>query len=127
MESKPLPIFILGGPALATEWLSILGSKYRTHADFLPAIVNKPEEALVLVWDGTVTPKSRAVIESVFARLSPEARVLVTGESATLFREHPFVRLILPENRSVFLPPSQELPEDFLRALGECREGRDRV
>ncbi len=114
-------IYCLGGPWLATEWVSLMGSKYREHMDFSPVLVNSPDRAQVIVWDGVLTPKSSGAIAQIFETLGKEKVLLLTGEAETSLQHHPFVKLSrdLPH---VVLSPSRVLPEEILEALQECRK-----
>lgn len=127
MEKNTLSIYCLGGPQLSTEWSSIMGDKYRTHLAFEPVLVNTPEEASVIVWDGVLTPKSTPVITDVISRVAEKAVFLMTGEARTFFHEHPFVKLDQRKLSAVFLPPSRVLPEELLEALDECRKRLNHV
>lgn len=121
MEKSTLNIFCLGGPLLSTEWVSLLGDKYRSHMDFEPVIVSEAGEADVVVWDGVLTPKSSMIITEFLEKLSEKTTLLITGEAKTLFLDHPFVKLHPKMLDAVYLPPSRMLPEEILEALAECR------
>lgn len=121
MEKNTLTIYCLGGPFLTTEWASIMGDKYRTHLSFRPVLVATPGEAKVIVWDGVMTPKSHLTITEMINQVGEKTVFLLTGEAATLFQNHPFVRLNTRKLSSVFLPPSKVLPEEILEALELCR------
>jgi hypothetical protein len=120
MEKSNLNIYCLGGPFLSTEWPSIMGDKYRDHMNFRPVIVSSPEEAQVVVWDGVLTPKSSALINDFLEGLSEKTVLLITGEAATLFSDHPYVKLQTKMKDAVHLPPSRVLPEEILEVLDEC-------
>lgn len=122
MEKNTLTVYRLGGPLLSTEWSSLMGDKYRGHMDFETVLVQTPEEARVIVWDGVLTPKSAPLINDVMAKANPNTVFLITGEAQTLFQDHPFVKLGARPEATVFLPPSRTLPEDLLEALEECRK-----
>ncbi len=122
MDKNPLPIYCLGGPLVSTEWSSILGDKYRSLMNFDPILVNTPEAAQVIVWDGVLTPKSAPIIGHLIDSLSDKAVFLITGEAPTLFRDHPFVKFNSRNIPAVYLPPSRVLPEELLEALDECRK-----
>lgn len=121
MEKSTFKIYCLGGPLLSTEWNSIMGDKYREHLNFEPVLVSTPDEAQVIVWDGVITPKSQVMISELIDRVSEKTVFLLTGEAATLFQDHPFVRLNTRKLQSVFLPPSKVLPEELLESLELCR------
>lgn len=122
MEKKPLTIYRLGGPLLSTEWSSIMGDKYRGHLSFEPVLVNSPETAQIIVWDGVITPKSAPHINLLLDTVSEKTIFLITGEASTFLRDHPFVKLSSKNLSAVFLPPSRVLPEELLEALDECRK-----
>jgi Ni,Fe-hydrogenase III small subunit len=122
MEKASLNVYCLGGPLLSTEWVGLMSDKYREHMSFTPVIVATPEEAQVIVWDGVTTPKSRRLIRELLDAVSGKVVFLLTGEGATFFQDHPFVRLNRREISSVHLPPSRVLPEEILEALEECRQ-----
>lgn len=104
-----------------------MGDKYRSHMYFETVIVQTPEEAKVIVWDGVLTPKSAPVINDVIDRADKNSVFLITGEGQTLFQDHPFVKLSGRTDAAVFLPPSRSLPEDLLEALEECRKRLNHV
>ncbi len=121
MEKNTLNIYCLGGPLLSTEWASIMGDKYREHLSFEPVLVASPDEAQVIVWDGLTTPKSHNTITDLLDRVGEKTVFLLTGEAATLFQDHPFIRFNTRNLASVFLPPSKVLPEEILESLELCR------
>ncbi len=122
MEKNTLNIYCLGGPLLSTEWTSIMGDKYREHLSFEPVLVANPDLAQVIVWDGVMTPKSQNPITELLDRVGEKTVFLLTGEAATLFQDHPFIRLNTRNLPSVFLPPSKVLPEEILESLESCRK-----
>lgn len=122
MEKNALTIYCLGGPLLSTEWSSIMGDKYRTHLNFEPVLVNSPEAAQIIVWDGMITPKSAPHVNQLLDTVSESTIFLITGEASTLLRDHPFVKLNSRNLSAVFLPPSRVLPEELMEALDECRK-----
>ena len=122
MEKNTLNVYCLGGPMLSTEWASIMGDKYRAHFDFEPVIVQTPETANVIVWDGVMTPKSTPVINDILSQIKDDVVFLITGEGRTFFQDHPFVKLADVSASVVFLPPSRVLPEELLEGLDQCRK-----
>lgn len=122
MEKTSLNIYCLGGPLLSTEWSSIMGDKYRAHMNFEPVLVNSPEAAQVIVWDGVLTPKSTPLIGRLIDQVTDKTVFLITGEAPTLFRDHPFVKFNSRDLPAVYLPPSRVLPEELMEALDECRK-----
>lgn len=122
MEKTSLNIYCLGGPLLSTEWSSIMGDKYRAHMNFEPVLVNSPEAAQVIVWDGVLTPKSTPLIGKLIDQVTDKTVFLITGEALTLFRDHPFVKFNSRDLPAVYLPPSRVLPEELMEALDECRK-----
>ncbi len=121
-NQNQLAIYCLGGPWLSTEWTSLMGSKYQNHMDFVPVLVNSPELAQVIVWDGVLTPKSSGTITGLLENLGKEKILLLTGEAETSFSAHPFVKLNRSDLPAVVLSPSRVLPEEILEALQECRK-----
>lgn len=122
MDKTSLNIYCLGGPLLSTEWSSIMGDKYRGHLSFEPILVNSPEAAQVIVWDGVLTPKSAPLIGKLLDTVSEKIIFLLTGEAQTLLKDHPFIKLNSRNLSAVFLPPSNVLPEELMEALDECRK-----
>ncbi len=127
MDKNALNIYCLGGPHLSTEWMSIMGDKYRGHCSFEPVLVSTPEDAEVVVWDGILTPKNSRIIQELLDRLSDKVVFLISGEASTFHLDHPFVRLNSRELPTVFLSPSKTLPEEILDALQECRKKASHV
>jgi hypothetical protein len=122
MEKTKLKIFCLSGPLLSTEWASIMGDKYQHHMNFEPVLVGNISDAQVIVWDGVLTPKSGPVFSQLLDDIHEQVVFLITGEAATLYHDHPFVKLSDRMNGAVHLSPSRTLPEEILEALDECQK-----
>lgn len=121
-NQKQLSIYCLGGPWLSTEWLSLMGSKYIEHMDFVPVLVTSPDSAQVIVWDGILTPKSSRTMLSLLENLGSQKVLLLTGEAETSLQGSPFIKLNRGDLPHVVLSPSRVLPEEILESLQECRK-----
>lgn len=122
-EVQPLKIFNLSQPFMKTEWLSLLGDKYRDTLSFPWEIVSDYESAEVVVWDGVISPKRAESINRVLEDLKNNKVLLLMGESMISLRDHKIVSLVdLDQIRYVELPGWTVLPEDILGAIELCHQ-----
>lgn len=120
IEDKSLKIYNFSHPLVKTEWMSILGDKYRDALPFSWEIVDDHTSADVIVWDGVIGPKSKA-INSVLEELKKAKILLLMGEGMTSLKSHPLVNLIdLDQIKYVEVSGWSILPEDILSALETC-------
>ena len=118
-----LKIYLLPQPLFSTEWLSILGDKYRNCANMRWEIVEDIKDCHVIAWDGVITPKYKIHQEEIFQQLQSGKILLLQGEARTLYKNHPFVELIdLGKISYVELPGWSVLPEQIIAALLQCHE-----
>ncbi len=115
-----LKIFSLGQPLMFTEWRSVLGDKYFHALPFDIVVTDSITEASVIAWDGVISLKQRRLVEE-FASLLQGKILLRMGESQTLFRDHPYVKLFDTSGMTeVQLTGWSVLPEEILAALETC-------
>jgi Ni,Fe-hydrogenase III small subunit len=127
-NSSPLKIFNFSHPLMNTEWLSIMGDKYSSAFSFKWQMVTDPNEAQILVWDGVLTPKNQSIIEPFITDKKPGRLFLLLGESLTLLKDNPMIRIINTEEiEHVPLFGWNILPEDILVALEKCHQKLNHV
>ena len=120
-QQSVLKIYCLSHPTLHTEWLSLLGDKYRNAMLFEIEMTTNFDEAQVVVWDGIVTPKNAYYLKPLMDKIIQSKVLLLQGETPTLYTNHPFVKLMnLDQFNYVELPGLSVLPEELLRALDQC-------
>ncbi len=116
-----LKIFSLGHPLMTTEWRSILGDKYCHALPFDFVVTDNMEEASVIAWDGVISLKQRRNQAEIEAQLRKGKVLLMMGESQTLFKDFPLVRIFnSPEIATIQLTGWSVLPEEILAALEAC-------
>ncbi len=119
----PLKIFNFSHPLLMTEWLSVQSDKFSRSLSFSWEIVSDYASAEVVIWDGVITPKNEEIVNKMFTDFKEAKVLLLFGESMTLLRNHPTVKMLNPEGlRYVELAGWNVLPEEILSALEQCRE-----
>lgn len=120
---KPLTIFNFSHPLMNTEVMSVTSDKYAVVLDFSWEITNNYESADVILWDGVITPKNLRAVERMLEDIKTGKVLLMTGESLTLMKNHPIVKILNTENLNcVELPGWNILPEEFLNALEICHK-----
>lgn len=119
----PLKIFNFSHPLMVTEWLSIQSDKFSRSLPFTWEIVSDYASAEVVIWDGVITPKNEEIVSKMFTDFKEAKVLLLLGESMTLLKNHPTVKMLNPEGlRYVELAGWNILPEEILSALEQCRE-----
>ena len=119
----PLKIFNFSHPLMVTEWLSIQSDKFSRSLPFSWEIVSDYASAEVVIWDGVITPKNEEIVSKMFTDFKEAKVLLLLGESMTLLKNHPTVKMLNPEGlRYVELAGWNILPEEILSALEQCRE-----
>lgn len=121
-EKRPvLKIYSLGHPLMTTEWRSILGDKYCQALPFNIEITESMEDASVIAWDGVISLKQRRNVPEIEAELRKGKVLLMLGESQTLFKDHPLVKIFSSkENCTIQLTGWSILPEELLAAFEAC-------
>lgn len=116
-----LKIFCLTQPLITTEWLSLMGDKYKHSLPFPFEFVETIEEAHVVAWDGVISVKMKSLMEEISAEFSRGRIYLRMGEATTLYKDSSMVELFtLPDSQIVGLPGWNVLPEEMLNALEKC-------
>ncbi len=121
--NKPeiLTIFCFSQPLVHTEWWSLLGDKYCHSLPFQWKIVEDPNEAKVIAWDGVITPKGNSRVVQLRKLLGEGRILLLQGEARTALARHPLVELISLEGiKVVELPGWTVLPEELIHTLEQC-------
>lgn len=119
----PVKIYNFSHPLMTTEWLSIQSDKFSRTLPFEWVMVNDYASAEIVVWDGVITPKNAEITSSMFKDFKDSKVLLLLGESMTLLRNHPIVKMLNPEGlRYVEVAGWNILPEEILSALELCRE-----
>lgn len=115
-----LLIYGLNQPLIKTEWISILGNKFSEALSFKFKFTDDISAAHVVAWDGTISPKLERMMPEIERQLETKI-LLFLGESQTLLKSHPFVRIHQgnPE-RTLQLTGWNVLPEEILATLEEC-------
>lgn len=120
-KNTTLKLFNFSHPLMNTEMYSIAGDKYSGTLSFTFEFVDNINDSDVVLWDGLITSKNKNVAEIILGLIGPERILLLIGESLTLFREHPMVKLIDYKNLNLMeLPGWNVLPEEILQTLTEC-------
>ncbi len=119
----PVKIYNFSHPLMNTEWLSIQSDKFSRSLPFEWQMVNDYASAEIVVWDGVITPKNAEITSAMFKDFKDSKVLLLLGESMTLLKNHPTVKMLNPEGlRFVEVAGWNILPEEILSALEVCRE-----
>jgi hypothetical protein len=115
-----LLIYGLNQPLLTTEWVSMLGDKFSQALPFQFLLTDDISAAHVVAWDGVISPKLERIIPEIEKHLATKI-LLFMGESQTLLRDHPIVRLYQGNPERTFqLTGWSVLPEEILAMLETC-------
>lgn len=116
-----LKIHCLWQPLPYPEWSSIIGDKYCHALPFEIILTDKLDDAAIVVWDGIIPLKMERLFPEVEDQLKKGKILILTGESPTLFKNHPDIRLYQPSEVAVIeIPGWPVLPEEILAALETC-------
>ena len=127
-KNTSLKLYLMSNPTLNSEWSAIFSDKYAYALSFTWEVVESPEFADVIAWDGVITPKLELYIDRIFKRLENHAILLLQGEARTLYENNPYVKsLKLDQLRYVELPGWSVLPEEILMALTVCHQKLNHV
>lgn len=130
MKEKPLPlrIYNFGHPLMHTEWPTLMGDKYHHTLPFEWEMVNDVTAAQVVTWDGIITPKNQSMVENMMGEMKGNKILLLIGESMTLLKNHPIVKLLDPKDLNfVEVAGWSILPEEILAALESCHQKLNHV
>lgn len=98
-----------------------MGDKYCHALPFEVVFTENLDEAAVVVWDGVISLKMERVFPAIEEELKKGKILILTGESQTLYKNHPNVRFFhAPEIATIELPGWSVLPEEILAALENC-------
>lgn len=128
-QTKPvLTIFSLAHPLQHTEWLSVMGDKYCHALPFDYVMTDNIQEASIIAWDGVISLKQRPMEQELISELKKGKILLRMGEAQTLFKDHPFVKLIDTQDiPTIHLTGWSVLPEEILSALEACYQKLNHV
>lgn len=119
----PLRIYNFSHPLMNTEWLSIQSDKFSRALPFEWETVSDYASAEIVVWDGVITPKNEEIVSRMMNDFKETKVLLLLGESMTLLKNHPIVKMLNPTGlRFVEVASWNILPEEILSALEICRE-----
>ncbi len=130
MKEKPLPlrIYTFSHPLMHTEWLTLAGDKFFKTLPFEWEMVKDLSSAQVITWDGVITPKNEPLVAEVLKELKSNKILLLIGESMTLLKNHPMVKILDPkELKFVEVAGWSILPEEILSALELCHQKLNHV
>jgi hypothetical protein len=127
-KALPLKIFNFGHPLTHTEWMTVMGDKYAQVLPFEWELGHEMKDAQVIAWDGIITPKNQSLVESMLQELKSNKILLLIGESMTLLKNHPMVKIFEPhEINFVELLGWNILPEELLEAFNTCHQKLNHV
>lgn len=123
-----LKIFSFTHPLVHTEWQAIRGDKYTRTYSFEWEFVSELNDAHIIAWDGVITPKNQKLVEEILEALKSQKTLLLIGESMTIFKNHPIVKMFQPENiNCIEVSGTTILPEDILAAFNQCYQKLNHV
>jgi Ni,Fe-hydrogenase III small subunit len=126
-NKSPLKIYNFSHSLFKTEWLSLLSNKYSAALPFQFVVVDGPEKAQVILWDGIITLKNKAYVDKLLSE-APGAMFLFLGESVTLAESNPQIKLVDRKALEyVEISGWNVLPEDMLGALQSCYQKLNHV
>lgn len=130
MKEKPVPlrIYNFSHPLMHTEWLTLVGDKYFKTLPFDWEMVKDISIAQVITWDGVITPKNQSLVDDMLEELKGNKILLLIGESMTLLKNHPIVKILDPKDlKLVEVAGWSILPEEILAALESCHQKLNHV
>lgn len=118
-----LKIFNFSHPLITTEILSLNGDKFNKTLPFSWEITSDYASSDVVLWDGVITVKNAEAVEKMIDDVKSGKVLLLIGESLTLLKDHPMVKLQNTENLNcVELFGWNILPEEILAAFETCHK-----
>lgn len=122
-KTSVLKIYNFSHPLISTELLSISGDKYVHTLPFQWEVVRNYDSSDVVLWDGIITPKNQNAVSKILTDVTGPKILLLIGESMTLLKDHPIVKIINPEGLNfVEVSGWSALPEEILQALEICHK-----
>lgn len=116
-----LKIFNFSHPLTDTEWITILSDKFCHALPFKWEYINDFNSAQVIAWDGIITPKNQSIVAEMIKSIKGNKILLLIGESQTLYKGHPIVKLLDTHQLNIVeIPGWNILPEEILAALVKC-------
>ncbi len=116
-----IKIFNFSHPLMTTEVLSLLGDKYVSSLPFSWEFSKDYDQSDIVMWDGVMTPKNNDIVEKILGDVKSGKVLLLLGESQTLHKDRPGVKILNTENLNmVELPGWSLLPEELLAAIETC-------
>jgi Ni,Fe-hydrogenase III small subunit len=116
-----LKIFNFSHPIMNTEILSLIGNKYVHALPFDWQLTYDYDCADILLWDGLITLKNQSSVNRMVNDSKSSKVLLLIGESMTLLKKHPIIKILDTENLNyVELPGWNILPEEILSAIETC-------
>lgn len=118
---ESIKIFNFSHPLVVTEVFSLLGDKFSHGLPFSWELSKNYNESEIILWDGVMTPKNQKVVDKILSDVKTGKVLLLIGESQTLHKERPGMKLLNTENLNmVELSSWSVLPEEILGALETC-------
>lgn len=119
-KKTTLRLFTLSSSQAHLEWESLFGDKYRDAGSFELSLVDHPQDADVIVWDGILNPKSKDLVETLRPFLDRGIPLVLTGERRAFMDESVVAEsLVTPGWKTITLPPWGSVPEDLILSLME--------
>lgn len=120
-KNQTFKIYNFSHPLMQTEIFSLTGDKYKDILSFKWELSNDYASSDVVLWDGVITVKNREAVEKMIDDVKSGKVLFLLGESETLLKNHPLVKLQKTENLNcVELFGWNILPEEILSALETC-------
>jgi Ni,Fe-hydrogenase III small subunit len=120
-KTQPLRLYNFSHPLMQTEVFSIASDKYAHSMSFSWEITSDYGLADVILWDGIITVRNTKAVEKMLSDIKTGKVLLLIGESMSLLKSNPMVRIQNTENLNcVELPGWNILPEELLPALLAC-------
>jgi Ni,Fe-hydrogenase III small subunit len=108
---------------MMTEVMSLVGDKYSTALPFAWEFSTDYASSQVVLWDGVITVKNASIVEKMIEDVKKGKVLLMIGESMTLLKDHPMVKIQNTENLNVVeVPGWNVLPEEILVAIETCQK-----
>lgn len=127
-KTEPLRIYNFSHPLMATEMLSLLGDKYSDTLSFPWEFTQDYQRSDIVLWDGVLTIKNEESVSKVLEHVRSGKVLLLVGESMTLLKDHPMVKLADTSGLNVVEVPGWNiLPEEILSAFESCHKKLNHV
>lgn len=127
-KNQTLKLYNFSHPLIYTEVLSLLSDKFSRTLPFSWEFTSDYETSDVVLWDGVITINNGEITHKIIEDVKRGKVLLLIGESATLMKNHPMVKLLNPENLNVVeVPGWNVLPEEILNAIELCYKKMNNV